>query len=136
MHKVVKPDGVFEPVPGLYSQVIVTDSPVRYEIAGTIAYNSDGYLPDSMADQCRGVMHNIDLSLAAVALTAANVIRIRIYTVDMDRFIREGSGIVFGYFTEGRPTSTLIEVSRLANPKMLVEIDATAAPFNGQSHGL
>ena len=131
MHKYIKPQGVFEPVPGLYSQVIVTTSPIRYEIAGTLAYTADGQLPESLADQCRAVMRNIDISLAAVQLAPANVIRMRIYTLDMDAFLKDGLSIVFGHFGNTRPTSTLIQVARLANPKMLVEIDATAAPFGG-----
>ena len=48
----------------------------------------------------------------------------------MDAFLREGLSIVFGHFGKTRPTSTLVQVVRLANPKMLVEIDATAAPFD------
>jgi enamine deaminase RidA (YjgF/YER057c/UK114 family) len=130
MHKITMPDGVFEPVKGLYSQVITTTSPIRHEIAGSIAYDAEGNMPETLVDQCRAVMRNIDLSLKAVGMTPANVIRIRIYTLDMDAFLHEALDIVFGYFGEARPTSTLLEISRLANPKMLVEIDATAAPFN------
>ena len=132
MHKIVMPEGVFEPVTGLYSQVIETRSPVRYEIAGSLAYDAEGKMPESMADQCRLVMRNIDLSLAAVGMTPANVVRMRIYTTDMDAFLKEGIQIVFGHFGDKRPTSTLVQVVRLANPKMQVEIDATAAPFDGQ----
>lgn len=131
-HIYIKPDGVFEPVTGLYSQVIKTTSSTRYEIAGTLAYDSEGNLPESLADQCRNVMRNIDLSLQAVGLNAANVVRLRIYTLDMDAFLKEALELVFGHFGSARPTSTLVQISRLANPKMLVEIDATAVPFPGQ----
>jgi enamine deaminase RidA (YjgF/YER057c/UK114 family) len=129
MHKVIQPEAVFEPVRGLYSQVIETRSPLRYEVAGTLAYDAQGRLPDGMAAQCREVMRNIDLSLEAAGLTKANVVRMRIYTLDMDAFLREGLDIVFGHFDGVRPTSTLVQIVRLANPKMLVEIDCTAAPF-------
>jgi enamine deaminase RidA (YjgF/YER057c/UK114 family) len=130
MHKITMPDGVFEPVKGLYSQVITTSSPIRHEIAGSLAYDAEGRLPETLADQCRAVMRNIDLSLQSVGMAPANVIRMRIYTLDMDAFLKEGLPIVFGYFGETRPTSTLVQITRLANPKMLVEIDATAAPFD------
>lgn len=130
MHKIVMPDGVFEPVKGLYAQVIETRSPVRYEIAGSLAYDAEGVLPEGMTAQCQAVMRNIDLSLSAVGMAPANVVRMRIYTLDMDLFLKEGLGVVFGYFGETRPTSTLVQVVRLANAKMLVEIDATAAPFD------
>ncbi len=127
VHERIQPEGVFEPVKGLYSQIIVTEAAKRYEIAGTLAYDADGNLPDGLADQCRNVMENIDISLKAVGLTPANVIRMRIYTLDMDAFLKEAIGIVFGYFGDTRPTSTLVEIKRLANPRMLVEIDLTAA---------
>jgi enamine deaminase RidA (YjgF/YER057c/UK114 family) len=130
MHKITMPEGVFEPVKGLYSQVITTTSPIRHEIAGSLAYDAEGGLPETLPDQCRAVMRNIDLSLKSVGMTPANVIRMRIYTLDMDVFLKEGLSIVFGYFGDVRPTSTLVQIIRLANPKMLVEIDATAAPFD------
>lgn len=129
MHKITTPENVYEPVKGLYSQVITTTSSIRHEIAGSLAYDAEGGLPATMADQCRAVMRNIDLSLTSVGMLSANVIRMRIYTLDMDAFLKEGLPIVFGYFGDARPTSTLVQITRLANQKMLIEIDATAAPF-------
>ena len=123
----IKPDAVFEPVPGLYSQVVVTRSQTRYELAGTLPYRSDGSLPDSLAEQAREVMANIGRSLTAVGLTPAHVVRINIFTTDMDGFLTDALDIVFGYFGQTRPSSTLVEVTRLANPKVLVEIEAVAA---------
>jgi len=130
MHKITMPEGVYEPVKGLYSQVITTTSSVRHEIAGSLAYDAEGQLPETLAEQCRAVMRNIDLSLKSVGMLSANVIRMRIYTLDMEAFLKEGLPIVFSFFGDARPTSTLVQITRLANPKMLVEIDATAAPFN------
>lgn len=130
MHKITMPEGVYEPVKGLYSQVITTTSSVRHEIAGSLAYDAEGQLPETLAEQCRAVMRNIDLSLKSVGMLSANVIRMRIYTLDMEAFLKEGLPIVFSFFGDMRPTSTLVQITRLANPKMLVEIDATAAPFN------
>lgn len=124
------PEGVYEPVKGLYSQVVTTKSSTRHEIAGSLAYDAEGRLPEALADQCREVMRNIGLSLKSVGMHPANVIRMRIYTLDMDAFLKECLPIVFGYFGDTRPASTLVQVTRLANPKMLVEIDATAAPFD------
>lgn len=127
MHARVKPDGVFEPVPGLYSQMVVFRSRTTYEIAGTLAYASDGTLPESLADQAREVMANIGRSLASVGLTPAHVVRINVFTTDIDTFLKQALDVVFGYFGETRPASTLVEVTRLSNPNMLVEINALAA---------
>lgn len=126
MSTCVKPDGVFEPVPGLYSQVVVHRSRTTYEIAGTLPYEPDGSLPEAMADQARVVMENIDRSLASVGRTAADVVRINIFTSDLSTFMKEAMEVVFGHFGERRPASTLVEISRLCNPDVHVEIEAVA----------
>jgi len=124
----IKPPGVFEPVPGLYAQIVKTTSVTRYEIAGTLPYRPDGSLPESLGEQAHETMRNITRSLDAVNLTPANVVRINIYTTDMDAFRKDAINIVFDYFGGTRPASTLVQVPRLANPKVLVEIEAVAAP--------
>lgn len=129
MHARVKPDDVFEPVKGLYAQIVVSTAATQYNIAGTLPYDPDGQLPGSLAEQASEVMRNIGRSLAAVGLEPGNVVRINIFTTDMDGFLRDALDIVFGYFGPTRPSSTLVEVSRLANPKVLVEIEAVAVPY-------
>lgn len=132
-HERVKPEGVYEPVPDLYSQIVVAREATRYEIAGTLPYHSDGGLDESLADQSREVMRNIGRSLDAVGLAREHVIRINVYTTRMDEFLREALDIVFGWFGDTRPASTLVEVSRLANPNVLVEIEAVAQRHAGDA---
>lgn len=132
-HERVKPEGVYEPVPGLYSQIVVAREATRYEIAGTLPYHSGGGLDASLADQSREVMRNIGRSLDAVGLTREHVVRINVYTTRMDEFLREALDIVFGWFGDTRPASTLVEVSRLANPNVLVEIEAVAQHHAGDA---
>jgi len=57
----------------------------------------------------------------------ANVVRLNIYVTDVDRFL-EAYGIFPKRLTDGgcRPSSTLLGVTRLAYPELLIEIDATA----------
>ncbi|MFC0105490.1 RidA family protein [Kibdelosporangium aridum] len=59
-------------------------------------------------------------------MDASHVVRINIFTTDMDGFLRDALDVCFGWFGNTRPASTLVEVSRLANPKVLVEIEAVA----------
>ncbi len=47
-------------------------------------------------------------------------------TVDMDRFRAEAGAVVFGFFGNTRPASTLAAVTRLADPRYLLEVEATA----------
>lgn len=126
MHRRIQPPDVFEPVAGLYSQVVEVAQGRRFEIAGTLPYHFDGSLDESLADQAQVVMDNLGRSLAAVGLERSDVVRIQVYTTRMDEFLKTALETVFGWFGETRPTSTLVEVSRLANPKVLVEIDASA----------
>jgi enamine deaminase RidA (YjgF/YER057c/UK114 family) len=127
----IQPPGVFEPVKGLYAQIVATRPGTRYEIAGTLPYTSEGMLPDGLPAQARETMENIGRSLGAVGLTPAHVVRITIYTRDMDAFLAEALEIVFGWFGPTRPASTLVEVSRL--PKVLVEISAVAVDDDAPS---
>ncbi len=57
----------------------------------------------------------------------SDVVRLNIYTTDVDRFL-EAYGTVAGRLAQAgcRPASTLLGVTCLAYPEMLVEIEATA----------
>lgn len=127
MHRRIQPTGVFEPVAGLYSQVIAVSDGPRFEIAGTLPYGSNGELDPGLLEQSAVMMQNLTRSLESAGLERSDVVRIRVFTTQMDEFLRGGSmETVFGYFGTERPTSTLVEVSRLANPAILIEMDASA----------
>ena len=63
--------------------------------------------------------------LSRVGLTAADVVQTRMYVTDISRSEEVGRahGSVFG---EIRPVATMVEVSGLIDPRMLVEIEAVA----------
>lgn len=126
MHRRVQPPDVFEPVKGLYTQVVAVAEGPRYEIAGTLPYHLDGTLDGPLAVQAQVVMDNLERSLASVGLVRSDIVRIQVYTTRMDEFLHTALDTVFGWFGDDRPASTLVEVSRLANPEVLVEIDASA----------
>jgi 2-iminobutanoate/2-iminopropanoate deaminase len=126
MHQTTAPADVFEPVTGLYHQVLRVTPGTTYEIAGTLPYSPDGVMDDALTDQCHVVMANMGRSLASVGLGPEHVTRIRVYTTRMDEFLQTSLDIVFKWFGPTSPPSTLVEVARLANPRCLVEIDATA----------
>ncbi len=76
-------------------------------------------------EQAVQVLHNIELALAQAGATMADVVRTRIYLRDINHWQRvaEAHSEAFGNI---RPASTLIEVSRFVDPRMLIEIDADA----------
>ena len=70
-------------------------------------------------------IRNIEKALKQAGAELRDVVRTRIYVTDADRW--EEVGRAHGeFFGETRPACTLVEVSRLVDPAMLVEIEATA----------
>jgi enamine deaminase RidA (YjgF/YER057c/UK114 family) len=84
--------------------------------------------PGDMAGQVHMALNNLETLLGRAGFTLANVVRLKIFTTDMDAFLA-----VFPAFkvrldqTECQCAQTLIGVVRLAAPTLLVEIEATAA---------
>lgn len=74
----------------------------------------------------RTVYENIRRSLAAVGATPADIVRINIFTLDVDRYLAEGTPEAQAFFGTNVPTATLCGVTRLADPRYLVEIEADA----------
>ena len=75
--------------------------------------------------QARYIFDKIGIALAAAGSCLADVVRTRIYVTDMSRW--EAVGLAHGeVFKDVRPVSTLVEVSKLIDPRLLVEIEAEA----------
>ncbi|WP_029430364.1 RidA family protein [Blastococcus sp. URHD0036] len=113
----------WEPVVG-YSRIVVRGDTAW--VSGTTA-TVDGAVvhPGDAAAQTRQVLATISTSLERAGFTLADVVRTRIYVTDIGRW--EDVGRVHGeFFGDIRPAATMVEVSRLIDPEMLVEIEADA----------
>jgi 2-iminobutanoate/2-iminopropanoate deaminase len=54
------------------------------------------------------------------------VVRINQFTTDMDGYLNDAIDEMESFFGEHKPTSTLVEVTRLVHPDWKIEIEATA----------
>lgn len=114
----------WEPIVG-YSRAVRIGQQVW--VSGTTATGPDGKLVGvgDMAAQARQVFQNLERALRALGAELRHVVRSRIYVTDITRW--EEVGRVHGeLFATIRPAATLVEVSGLVDPQMLVEIEVDA----------
>jgi len=95
-------------------------------ISGMLPVNADGELVGTgdVVRQSEQVLDNVGAVLQATGATFGDVVRVGLYVRDMAD--RELINTVRRRYFGARPASTLVEVSALANPYALVEIDAVA----------
>jgi enamine deaminase RidA (YjgF/YER057c/UK114 family) len=80
---------------------------------------------DDIAAQTRDALRRIDIALREAGATLADVVRTRIFVTDIGRW-REVGAVHAEVFGDIRPVATMVEVSALVSPELLVEIEVDA----------
>jgi enamine deaminase RidA (YjgF/YER057c/UK114 family) len=115
---------VWEPIVG-YSRAIRVGPYIA--VAGTTAATPDGGAVggNDVGEQTREALRRIQAALQQAGAELAHVVRTRMYVTDISRWqeVGQAHGEVFGGI---RPATSMIEVSRLIEPALLVEIEADA----------
>ena len=96
-------------------------------VTGTAAVDDDGntFAPGDAKAQTRRCLEIIEKALAEIGAGLEDVVRTRMFVTDIERWQEYGK--VHGeFFREHPPATTMVEVSRLIQPDMLIEIEADA----------
>lgn len=120
------PSEVWSPF-GAFSMMVLQGAGQVVHLKGQVALDKDGRLVGAgdMQAQVRQVLTNIESSLASVGGRMSDVISLVQHTTDMDAFMGAGD-IRATFFAMPFPVTTTVEVKRLYDPALLIEITAVA----------
>jgi enamine deaminase RidA (YjgF/YER057c/UK114 family) len=106
-----------------YCHVVRADRHVW--VSGSVGLRPDGSVPESTVDQFRLCLETVDACLKQAGASVRHVVKVTIFMTDIsERPLINPQRIE--YFGEHRPASTLVEVARLVDPRLKVELEAVA----------
>ncbi|RPH84904.1 MAG: RidA family protein [Candidatus Rokuibacteriota bacterium] len=125
----IQPDSLARRVVGghvLYSHVVVVEARKTIFVSGQLARDAQGNVVGAgdMRAQIRQTGENIKAALAAAGATLDDVVKTNTYVTDIEEFFKH-TDVRMEYFG-ALPTSTTIEVRKLAHPDLMVEIEVIA----------
>jgi enamine deaminase RidA (YjgF/YER057c/UK114 family) len=97
------------------------------EIAGTTAVDEHGniYGENNAYEQTTYILKKLEKFLTIAGASMSHVVRTRMYVTDISLWEEIGKAHS-AFFKHIKPAATMVEVSKLISPELLVEIEATA----------
>jgi enamine deaminase RidA (YjgF/YER057c/UK114 family) len=134
MKKQLRTDGLSAPS-GHFSQGVITPTRGRMVfISGMTARDTDGRVvgPGDIDKQTRQVCENLKQAMGAAGGTLNDIVRVDVFVRNIEHFdaihrVRRE------YFSAPAPASTMLEVSKMVSPEMLIEINAIAVVDDGNA---
>ena len=101
-------------------------------IAGHLGYEAESRTyPDNITDQTRLTLENIGTTLASVNADHADIVRCQVFMTEIEGFQKMNAAYK-AFFPKNPPARTTVEVSGLAAPDALIEIECTAVRGHGE----
>ena len=122
----VNPPGVWSPF-GAFSMAVLQGDGQIVHLKGQVSLDQSGRVvgPNDMRVQVRRVLENIREVLASMGGQMSDVISLVHYATDIEQFMSTGD-IRKEYFSAPFPVTTTVQVGRLYNPDLMIEITAVA----------
>jgi enamine deaminase RidA (YjgF/YER057c/UK114 family) len=123
--EVIQPEGYWDPRPRFAHVVRIGN---QIYIAGQTSVDDDGSVVGrgDIEAQVRQVFKNIQKCLEAAGATFDHVVKLNVYSTDLDAHIEAISKVRREYFPKEPVASTTVQIQRLVNPDWLVEVEAVA----------
>lgn len=127
MNETRNPDTIHPPL-GAYSHTVQVPPDARWlAISGQVGIDGKGRVAKDITAQSERALRNVIACLRAHGMSKRDLVKITAYVTDA-RYVtpfRDARRKVFG--DDCTPTSTLVIIDALANPELLVEVEAWAA---------
>jgi len=126
--RVSNPPTVAAPMKRYYSNAVRVDSGPLLFISGQVALDKDGKLvgKGDLRAQAVQVLENIRAILAAHGADMSDILKVTVYVTQIRAF-NDIADIRERYFPNDGPASVIVEISALALPELMIEIEAVAA---------
>ena len=114
-------------LPTGYTHVVQVHSGRTIYIAGQVAFDKSGNLvgKNDFGAQATQVFENLKLALSAAGATFDNLVKVTTFVTDMSQ-ISTLRTIRAMYYGKNAPASTLVQIGKLANEDLMIEIEAIA----------